>query len=216
MIDLSPAEEQQLVLQARKGDAAAFGQLYEHYAGPVFRFLCAHLDERLDAEDLTEEVFLRVWQALPGFTERGVPFGGFLFRVARNALYDHYRRNRGRSLTSLDGDDQDELNAGPIADPAVSVTLQMEHKQLHQTLQRLREDQRQVLSLRFISGLSPEETAQAMGKSTGAVRVLQHRALGALKDLLLKMEQDDEHVSEAERTSARRLPLRRRSGPATQ
>ncbi len=85
-------ENLRLLRAARQGDAEAFGSLYERFAPPVFRYLYAHLDERLDAEDLTAEVFLRVWQALPGFRETEAPFLGFLFRVARNALYDHFRR----------------------------------------------------------------------------------------------------------------------------
>jgi len=102
------ADENRLVEQAKKGDAGAFGELYEFYAPLVFRFLFSHLDNRLDAEDLTEEVFLRVWEALPGFRLRGVPFGGYLFRVARNALYDFYRRNRHSPQTDLEQERVDE------------------------------------------------------------------------------------------------------------
>ena len=86
MAQVQPVEDIQLIQQSQKGDTQAFGELYERYAQRVFRYLYAHLDNRLDAEDLTEEVFLRVWKSLGGYQEQGVPFLAFLFRVARNAL----------------------------------------------------------------------------------------------------------------------------------
>lgn len=181
------ADETRLVEQAKKGDAGAFGELYEFYAPLVFRFLFAHLDERQDAEDLTEEVFLRVWEALPGFRLRGVPFGGYIFRIARNALYDHYRRNRRQgSPADLALDWVDDTQP----DPAESVPANIEHREIHGLLLHLREDYRMVVSLRFLVGLSTDETAAAMGRSTGAVRVLQHRALLMLRQLL---QQQDHH-----------------------
>jgi RNA polymerase sigma-70 factor (ECF subfamily) len=174
-----------LILQAQGGDTEAYGQIYELYAPLVFRFCFAHLENRLDAEDLTEEVFLRAWQALPGYQLRGVPFTGFLFRIARNALYDHYRRGRKRANDpGLERDLVDEAQP----DPAVSATLNLERRELRQTLTQLRGDYRNVLVLRFLVGLSPEETAQAMERSPGAIRVLQHRALRAARKLLEKQE----------------------------
>jgi RNA polymerase sigma-70 factor (ECF subfamily) len=174
-----------LLQQAQQGDTEAYGQIYELYAPLVFRFCYAHLDDRLDAEDLTGEVFLRAWQALPGYQPRGVPFTAFLFRIARNALYDHYRRRRKRANDP--GLEQDLVDdAQP--DPAASVALNLERRQLRQTLAQLRQDYRNVLVLRFLVGLSPEETAQAMERSPGAIRVLQHRALKAARKIMAKQE----------------------------
>lgn len=179
------AEENRLIEQARQGDSGAFGELYEFYAPLVFRFLFAHLDDRQDAEDLTEEIFLRVWEALPGYRQRGVPFGGYLFRIARNALYDHYRRKR-RKRSWFGGPGvpgQDWLDeAHP--DPAQGPPARLEQRELHAQLGCLREDYRMVVTLRFLAGLTCEETAEAMSRSPGAVRVLQHRALQTLRQLL--------------------------------
>jgi RNA polymerase sigma-70 factor (ECF subfamily) len=187
MPERQEVDETSLLQQAQQGDTEAFGQIYELYSPLVFRFLVAHLDNSLDAEDLTEEVFLRAWQSLPGYRMRGVPFTGFLFRVARNALYDHYRRSRKRANDpGLDQELIDDLQP----DPAESVPAHMERRELRQTLAQLRDDYRQVLVLRFLVGLSPEETAQAMNRSSGAIRVLQHRALAALRKLLLKQESE--------------------------
>jgi RNA polymerase sigma-70 factor (ECF subfamily) len=179
------ADEIRLVEQAKKGNSDAFGELYEFYAPLVHRFLFAHLDDRQDAEDLTEEVFLRVWEALPGFRLQGVPFGGYLFRVARNALYDYYRRHRRQASRVDIGHEWVDCEQ---PDPAESVPVRIQHREIRGTLLKLTEDYRMVVSLRFLVGLSTEETAAAMGRSEGAVRVLQHRALGALRQLL---EQQD-------------------------
>ncbi len=181
MPDRQEPEEARLLQAARQGDTLALGKLYECYAPRVFRFLFAHLDERMDAEDLTEEVFLRVWQALPEYQERGAPFGGFVFRVARNALFDHYRRSRRRQAPETL--DEERLPAAR-SDRADDPDAWFESAELRRLLAQLSEDQQTVLSLRFLAGLTPEETGQAMGKSCGAVRVLQHRALRALRKLL--------------------------------
>lgn len=181
MPDRPESDEARLLKAARQGDTLAFGMLYECYAPRVFRFLYAHLDQRMDAEDLTEEVFLRVWQALPDYQERGAPFGGFVFRVAHNALFDHYRRSHRRG--EPEALDEERLPAAQ-SDPAENSVAAVESAELKRLLEQLGQDQRTVLALRFLAGLTPDETGQAMGKSSGAVRVLQHRALRALRKLL--------------------------------
>jgi len=171
----------QLLESARQGDAEAFGGLYERYADRVFRFLFAHVDNRLDAEDLTEDVFMRVWRSLPGYREQGVPFLAFLFRIARNALIDHYRRSGStKQQVSIDDLSLHDHNPGP----SETLINSFEREELRLSLEQLRDDYRTVLVLRFLSELSPEETAQVMGRSPGAVRVMQHRALAALRSML--------------------------------
>ena len=178
-------EETDLVRGAQAGDVEAFGKLYDHYAPSLFRFLAAHTDDTLDAEDLTEEVFIKVWKALPGYRQRGLPFTAYLFRIARNALTDHYRRSRRRG-DPLPIDEALLRDEG--ADPAQLVVAAQERRQIRQLLAGLREDYRTVLTLRFFSGLSSQEVAQVMGRSPGAVRVLQHRALLELEKLLSAQE----------------------------
>jgi RNA polymerase sigma-70 factor (ECF subfamily) len=173
----------QLLKIAQEGNTEAFGAIYERYAEKVFRYLSAHLGSRLDAEDLTEEVFIRVWRSLPDYRERGSPFLSFVFRVARNALIDHYRRER-RVVGQLSSDEV--MIADHKPGPGEIVSEQMERQELREALEGLREDYRNVLILRFLSDLSPEDTAIAMGRSAGAVRVLQHRALAALRVRLEK------------------------------
>ncbi len=171
-------DDEKVIQQVKGGDAEAFGMLYEQYAEVIFRYVYSHLEGRLDAEDLTEEIFLRAWRALPKYDERGLPFSAFLFRIARNSLIDYYRQHK--SVQSIE---EMELQAHE-AGPEEMVDHKLENHQLRDTIARLREDYRNVLIFRFLSGLSPEETAQVMQRSVGAVRVLQHRALSALKDLM--------------------------------
>jgi RNA polymerase sigma-70 factor (ECF subfamily) len=171
-------DDEQLIIKSKNGDAEAFGELYERYAEVIFRYVYSHIQNRLDAEDLTEDIFLRAWKALPKYDERGLPFSAFLFRAARNSLIDFYRQQK--SVQSIE---DVELHANEPG-PEESVIDRFANMDLRKTLAELREDYRSVIIFRFLSGLSPEETAQVMQRSVGAIRVLQHRALTALKELL--------------------------------
>jgi len=174
-------DDEPLILKAKNGDTEAFGILYERYAETIFRYIYSHLNSQQDAEDLTEEIFYRAWKALPNYDERGLPFSAFLFRSARNSLIDFYRQHKAiEPLEDL------EWRANGEPDPEDEVTARIESDDLRKTLSQLREDYRSVLIFRFLSGLSPEETAEMMDRSVGAVRVLQHRALSALKGLLVR------------------------------
>lgn len=171
-------DDVQIINQVKNGDAEAFGILYEQYAEMIFRYVYSHLENRLDAEDLTEEIFIRAWKALPRYDERGLPFSAFLFRIARNSLIDFYRQKKPQqSLDEL------EIQSDQV-EPEKAVEQTFENLDLRNTIAQLREDYRNVVILRFLSGLSPEETAQVMQRSVGAVRVLQHRALSMLRDLM--------------------------------
>jgi len=177
-------KDHELIKRAQKGDPKAFGDLYENHAPMVFRYLYAHLNSRMDAEDLTGEVFLKAWQTLPKYKERGVPFPAFLFRIARNALVDHYRQNN--RLEQKSPDDMDGYTGVENSEPVELISSQMEHQHILRKLSQLRPDYQEVLTLRFMGELSPEETARVMQRSVGAVRVLQHRALCALRSRLEK------------------------------
>jgi RNA polymerase sigma-70 factor, ECF subfamily len=174
-------EDVKLVKNAQNGDADAFGEIYERHSKAVFRFFSSRLNNPLDAEDLTEEVFIRVWRSLPKYREKGVPFTAFLFRIANNALIDHYRKiNNPSSEVSIEGEQLQDTHHNP--EEITSDSL--EHAELKNVLNQLRDDYRDVLILRFLSELSPAETAKVMDRSVGAVRILQHRALSAVRNLM--------------------------------
>ena len=174
-----PHDAKELVEKAQAGNVDAFGILYEHYAPAIYRYLSAHLPDHMDAEDLTMEVFLKTWQSISSYRQRGTPFVAFLFRIAHNILIDHYRRSRNRvqqSMTEFE-DVLKDTNPGP---PEMYST-RLAHQELLNAMSHIQEDYQTVLILRFLSELSPEETAQVMQRSSGSIRVLQHRALIALR-----------------------------------
>ena len=174
-----PDKNLELIRRAQQGDSHAFGDLYETHAPAIYRYLYAHLDNSMDAEDLTCEVFLKACQSLPKYIERGVPFLAFLFRIARNTLIDYYRQNNRLEHKTLE--DMDGYKAEGMTEPIDMVGNQLDHQEILRVLSELKEDYQSVLTLRFISELSPEETAKVMKRSVGAIRVLQHRALIALR-----------------------------------
>ena len=182
-----PDEEHQLLKAAQQGEVDAFGRLYERHAAAIFRYLFAHLGSRPDAEDMTSEVFLRAWQSLPRYHQRGVPFRAYLFRVAHNALVDAYRRRRDNPRLSLEeyGDPASEQD-GPVE----ALSGKTEQAELASVLAEMKDEYRTVLVLRFLSQLSPAETAVVMQRSTGAVRVLQHRALEAMRQRLADKKEE--------------------------
>lgn len=185
MPDWDEFEEPRYLREAQSGNVDSFGMIYTHYAEGIFRFLYVHLDNRLDVEDLTEEVFYRAWKALPQYEHQGIPFSAFLYRIARNVLTDFYRKaHRTKHLVSLNDVDENQGFAGALEDPSERV----EQQDFLRLLGSLRADYRMVISLRFLSGLSPEETAKVMKRSIGAVRVLQFRALAAIRSLMSKQD----------------------------
>lgn len=171
-----------LIQRAQKGDADAFGDLYERYADSVFRFIYSQTSDRFDAEDITADVFLRAWNSLHRYEERGFSFSAYLFRIARNVMIDRSRKQKPVSEIP-----EDELLTGPdqiILEPGRLMAEKLQHNEIVKFLAQLREDYRTVLILRFFNDLTTEETSDVMGRSTGAVRVLQHRALSALRKML--------------------------------
>ena len=182
-----PDEEHQLLKAAQQGKVDAFGLLYERHAAAIFRYLYVHLGSRPDAEDLTSEVFIRAWQSLPRYQQRGVPFRAYLVRVAHNALVDAYRRRRDETRLSRE---DDGVPASEQDGPAETLSGKTEQAELAGLLAELKEEYRTVLVLRFLSQLSPAETAAVMRRSPGAVRVLQHRALESMRQKLANKKEE--------------------------
>jgi RNA polymerase sigma-70 factor (ECF subfamily) len=175
----SPPTDEKLIARAQRGDTAAFGDLYERYLTTIFRYVFYRVGERTEAEDLTETVFLKAWEALGRYRVREVPFRAWLYRIAHNTLIDCYRTTK----ETVPLDEQCEL-PDPADQPDELFDLQESRAAVTQALQNLPPDYQHVLTLRFISGLSHAETSQVLGRSEKAVRVLQHRALNALRKIL--------------------------------
>jgi RNA polymerase sigma-70 factor, ECF subfamily len=167
---------ERFVEAAKDGDPEAFGALFDHFYAPVYRYVAARVGRPSDAEDLAQLVFVKALEALPRFELRGVPFGGWLFRLARNVVIDHVRTRREHVTLdiivqqSTEDDGPDEL-----------AVLRQDMDSVAFALRRLTPEQREAIQLRFFAGLSAREAAIAMGRQEGTVRGLQFRAIAALR-----------------------------------
>jgi RNA polymerase sigma-70 factor, ECF subfamily len=167
---------ERLVQEARAGDAWAFGLLFDHYHLPVYRYIASRVHRPSDAEDLTQLVFVKALEALPRYEARGIPFGGWLFRLARNTVIDHVRtRHEHIDLDSAAG------QAGHEAGPDEVTVTRQELDEMAAALEALTDEQREAIALRFFAGLSAREAAAVMGKQEGTIRGLQFRAIAALR-----------------------------------
>ena len=175
-----PSSELELTQRAVSGDPDAFAALYDFYVEQIYRFVLFRVGDEQTAEDLTSQVFLKAWDNLSSYQIRGLLFRAWLFRIARNSVIDYYRTYK--ETTPL------EPSALTKPDPAAEVGDQVEQQlqaeELRLALQQLTKDQQQVLTLRFIEGLSTEEVANVMGKRQGAIRALQMRGLQALAEII--------------------------------
>jgi len=175
-VTLDDAAIERLVDEARAGDAWAFGRLFDHYHLQVYRFVASRVRRPSDAEDLTQLVFVKALEALPRYESRGVPFGGWLFRLARNAVIDHVRTSHEHADLA-----QSVEQAGDDAGPDELAAIRQDIEAVRRALATLTDDQRDAIALRFFAGLSAREAAVAMGKQEGTIRGLQFRAIATLR-----------------------------------
>jgi RNA polymerase sigma-70 factor (ECF subfamily) len=165
-----------LVAEARDGDPEAFAAIFDRFNQPVYRFIVSRINRPTDAEDLTQLVFVKALEALPRYESRGVPFGGWLFRLARNVLIDHVRTRRETSDLEVVLEKPD-IERGPDE----WAMARQDIEAVGAALASLTDEQRETIELRFFAGLSSKEVAVAMGKQEGTVRGLQFRAIAALR-----------------------------------
>lgn len=170
-----------VVAAAQRGDRESFGEIYDEYQLPVYRYALARLRSPADAEDAAAETFVAAFRTIGRFQWRGVPFDAWLFRIARSKVTDIQRRSARRGDTSdISTVDPGRLPLEP--DAATEVVQRETNAALLSTLQTLQPTHQEVLALRFFGGLSLQETAEALGRSTNAVKQLQFRAVTALRE----------------------------------
>jgi RNA polymerase sigma-70 factor, ECF subfamily len=170
-----------LVDLARKGDAEAFGQLYDHYVESIHRYLYFRLSSVSLADDLTSETFFRALRGIRSFRWQGKDFGAWLTTIARNLVNDHYKSSRARLEVVADElPEQVEDAAGPEEGALAALTSEV----LVTALRRIAPEQQDCLVMRFCQGLSIAETATVMGRSEGAIKQLQLRAVRNLAKYL--------------------------------
>ncbi len=231
-----PVETERLLVErAARGDQHAVGLLYDAYVEPLFRFCLSRVGNETDAEDLAEEIFIKVMRAVPGFewrpmsgplissggdggTEGGAsgaaaggmvespagppleeersPFRAWLFRIARNHVVSHYRRSALRSTVGEVPEWIADEHRGPaeIAETSITIT------EIFAAVEQLSPAQREVIQLRFGAGMTVAETAEALEKNETNVKVLQHKGIKRLKEIL---EAQDVAASMAQDEAAR-------------
>jgi len=165
-----------LVELAKAGDAEAFGRIFDEFHGPIYRFIASRVGRPSDAEDLTQTVFVRAFEALPRYEIRGAPFGGWLSRLARNATIDYVRTNREHAdLVVATG------RASEDRGPEGLTLLRTDLDAVAGALRKLTPEQREVIILRFFAGLTPREVGELMDRQEGTIRGLQFRGIEALR-----------------------------------
>ena len=169
-------DEDELIARARQGDRDAFADLYQRYLPMIYAYVRARVFDDHDAEDLTEQVFLRAFQTLSRYEARGWPYSAFLYRIARNLLVDHIRRTRPALPVEAA-----EAHPDPAPSADEALIQREERHRLQQALDRLPADYQEVIQLRLLMSLPTNTAAQWLGRSEGAVRVLLYRAMQALR-----------------------------------
>jgi RNA polymerase sigma-70 factor (ECF subfamily) len=181
----APEVERATVDRAREGDQQALGDLYDWYMPRVYRYAVARLGNTAEAEDLTEEVFLKMLGAIGEFRWKDVPFSSWIFRIAHNTIATHFRRaaQRGGATAGLTDDMVDGRH-----DLALAVEERITIEEVRRAAQQLPDAQREVIAMRFAVGLSIADTARALGKREGNIKALQHKAVAKLQKMLIPRE----------------------------
>jgi len=158
----------------QKRDPEVWGKVYEEYFSRIYRYIALRVGNKTEAEDLAEQVFLKALESSSSFKWRGVPVSSWLFRIAHNQVIDYWRTTKPKVPLN-------ELMAGDGVDPEAMAEKWGDIREVIRALGQLTRAQRDVIELRFAGGLSVAEVAKVLGKSEGAVKVMQHSALAALR-----------------------------------
>jgi RNA polymerase sigma-70 factor (ECF subfamily) len=163
-------------VERAKSDPAAFGELYDRYAGQIYRFVRARVHDDGLAEDITAEVFLSALRHIKGYQEQGRPFSCWLYRIAVNAVASHYRSRR----SSLSLDEHLDL-VSPLLDPLDEVVGRERIRGVWEAVDRLPTQQRAAMILKFSEDMTMDEVGAVLGKSQAAAKLLIYRAMQRLR-----------------------------------
>ncbi len=174
------AVEDELLAKARLGDKAAIRRIFNDYFDPIFQFIRMRVDDKQTAEDLASDVFVKMLKAFQSGSAPRQSLRGWLFQVARNEIADYFGKHKRLTMTVLD----EWIPASDEDEPELQFARSLNIQQARQALKKLTEEQQEVLILRFGQMLNLQETADIMGKQVNAVKVLQFRAVNALRRAL--------------------------------
>ncbi len=173
------ARIKKLVAGSQMADTKSLAALYEQFYDRIFRYLSFKTGNVIDAEDLCEDVFLRMLESITDFKWKGVPFSSWLFRIAHNLVVDYFRRKGRQKQKPLEDAERTIDSASKDIDQEIDNKLSIQA--VHKAMNGLTKLQREVISLRFAGELSIAETAVAIGKKENAVKALQHAGIGNLR-----------------------------------
>lgn len=199
MLNLKPDEA--ALVERAKTDPDAFGALYERYVRQIYNYIYYRTGNAQDAEDLTARVFQRAGQHLPRYTNRGLPFSAWLYRIAHNAVANWHRDEARRQALPLNGVALTDLHAEA---PEETLDERRQRELLLRALRRLPGERQQLIILKFVEQLSNAEIGVVMNRSEGAVKSLYHRTLLALRDELARLEGAAPEAEAARRVAAPR------------
>lgn len=183
----SIAEDDSNLADARNGNREAIATIYRAYLDPVYQFVRLRVGDQQTAEDLTSEVFVKFIKALKNDTSPHTSLRGWIFRVARNIIYDHYGHDPELPLDTIDqwvATDHD-------TNPEVQAMQRLSVERIRQAIRMLAPAQQEVLMLRFDQQLNLQETADVMDKNVNAIKALQFRAVNTLRQILTDIQAED-------------------------
>jgi len=172
-------DDQNLIQRAQKHDEEAFAELYERYFDKIYRYVCLKIGNRVEAEDMTQQVFVNALHSISSFKWRGLPFSAWLFRIAHNQVVDYLRKKTRQPLSPLN-----ELITASGDNPQKITEQKINIEQLVLATKGLTSAQQEVIALRFAGDLPISQVAKIMGKSEGAIKALQHSAIVSLRKTL--------------------------------
>lgn len=170
--------------RARRGNKQAIGDIYADYFEPIYQFVRLRVGNKQTAEDLTSDIFVKFIKALKSDHAPHTSLRGWIFRVARNVIYDHYGEEQALPSETLD----QWLNSDEDTDPEVQAIRSTETDRARQAIRMLAPSHQEVLMLRFDQQLSLQETADIMDKKVNAIKALQYRAVNTLRQILSDTE----------------------------
>lgn len=175
------AEEDQTLAQRAKHHREAFGALYERYVGAIYRYVYYRVGNVEDAEDLTARVFMNALRHMRNYSDRGIPFSAWLYRIAHNVVANYHRDNNRHPSVPLD---EMERHGAHHDDADAKIDIERRRDQLIRAIALLPEDRQQVVVLKFVQQLQNAEIGQIMNRSEGAIKSLYHRTLLQLREAL--------------------------------
>ncbi len=176
--------EEYLVQQATKRERAAFTVLYERCIDRVYRHVYYRVSNHAEAEDITQEAFVKAWKAIDKYKRTGAPFVTWIITIAGNLVIDHYRREQKVFVTDEIEKISEKDLGNQIPGPEKQAEMNFDNAMIKKAVLKLTGDKQKVILMHFIDGLSYEEIAKALNKNEGAIRVIQYRALSDLRGLI--------------------------------